>query len=89
MSEDQQAESVSDEKKLILNFIAGLHLCDHMGDVSGDVDTLLRKLGMQDLLDRAEERDDYFLPAVSRELEKLGCTTMYGGQLFDEPEVAP
>ena len=37
-----------DEKQLLINFIASLTLCDHMGDVMDDAKKVLKELGVED-----------------------------------------
>ena len=34
-------------RMLLLQFVASLTLCDHMGDVSNDVDIVLKRLGVE------------------------------------------
>ena len=38
----------SNEKQLLINFIASLTLCDHMGDVMDDARKVLKKLGVEE-----------------------------------------
>jgi hypothetical protein len=64
---------------LILQFIASLCLCDHMGDVSNDVDVMLKRLG------HAPEWDD--LSDLMKWLHKRGVTTLYGTSLESDSNV--
>ena len=65
-------------RELLLKFIASLCLCDHMGDVSNDVDFVLKKLNMK-WPDSAEELSD-LMPW----LHKRGVTTLYGTSLGED-----
>lgn len=65
-----------DNEKLLLKFIASLTLCDHMGDVSNDVDDVLKKLGID--IDWDEWSD------LRQELYLLGITTLNGTELSGE-----
>lgn len=54
-----------DYRKLILQFIGSLTLCDHMGDVGNDIDTVL------------EISDNDGSTNLRNYLHKLGVTTLY------------
>jgi len=75
-----------DYKTILLRFIGSLSLADHMGDVSNDVDEVLKQIGEGPLLDEVEALDDdgEFFPAVRKVLHKRGITTLYGTALGDE-----
>lgn len=62
-----------DYRTLLLQLIANLTLCEHMGDVSGDVGLVLRKMGL-DL-----EWGDW--DELAEHLRKLGVTTLNGTSL--------
>jgi hypothetical protein len=40
-------ERVLSEHWLLLSFIASLTLCDHMGDVMGDIENVLKRIGYE------------------------------------------
>lgn len=68
------AETV-DYKGMLLSLCASLTLADHMGDVSNDVDTVLRRLGMPKCILDAGWED------LGKELGKIGIKTLYGTDL--------
>lgn len=65
-------------RNLILQFIASLTLCDHMGDVADDIARVLKEAGLK------LDYDD--LTDLGHKLGKLGITTLYGTQLNDEED---
>lgn len=67
-----------DDRTLLLQLIASLTLCDHMGDVSNDVDHVLRRLGI------AVEEDDDRGSGIARALHALGITTLVGTSIGGE-----
>lgn len=66
-------------RDLMLQFIASLTLCDHMGDVSNDVWYVMKKLDLPKSVLDADNFDE-----LRKELHKLGVTTLYGTQIGDE-----
>ena len=76
MAEEKQ---VDDEgRNLILSFIGSLTLCDHMGDVSNDVDWVLKRLGLE------IEWNEFY--ELGNALGKMGVKTLYSTSLSDEDE---
>ena len=69
-----------DHKKLLLQLIGSLTLCDHMGDVSNDVSEVLKRLGME-----AKEWNEWC--ELGHLLGDMGITTLYGSEIGhkDEP----
>ncbi len=68
---------MSDEARtLLLQFIGSLTLCEHMGDVSNDVETVLKRLGVQVDWDDLDELGDH--------LGEMGITTLHGTSLKKE-----
>lgn len=69
------------DRQLLLRFIGSLTLADHMGDVSNDIDFVLRRI-MPDIGEWEELSD------LGDELGRRGITTLYGTSLApeDEPE---
>lgn len=66
-------------KALLLSFIGSLTLCDHMGDVTNDIDDVLKKLGLDIEWDELHE--------LGVALGKMGVKTQYGTELAsDEAE---
>lgn len=65
------------EHKLLLELIASLTLADHMGDVSSDVYTVLKRLDMQEAVEAEWE-------GLIGVLGKMGVTTLYGTSLGDD-----
>ncbi|KKK84011.1 hypothetical protein LCGC14_2787650 [marine sediment metagenome] len=65
-----------DYRKLLLQFIGSLTLADHLGDVSDDIDTVLKRLDVSVEWDELGELGDA--------LGKMGVTTLYGTSLVDD-----
>lgn len=63
-----------DYRKLLLNFIGSLTLCDHMGDVSNDVNEVLEQMGLN------IEWEDW--PDLAKELHAMGAETVWGTALY-------
>lgn len=72
------------DREILLSFIGSLTLCDHMGDVSNDVDEVLKLVGEQELRDAAGEGDDF--SELAKALHKRGVKTLYGTDLSSEDE---
>ena len=70
-----------DHRTLLLRFIASLTLCDHMGDVYGDIDKVLDTLGIE-----YEDDDAGDMEPIARKLHEMGITTLYGTQCWHPPE---
>jgi hypothetical protein len=60
---------------VLLQLIASLTLCDHMGDVGNDVTEALKLIGLE------IRWDDW--PDLGRALAKMGVTTLWGTSLDD------
>jgi len=60
-------------REILLQFIASITLCDHMGDVSNDVSDVLEKIGLNIEWDEWHE--------LGRALGKMGVTTLVGSKL--------
>jgi hypothetical protein len=58
------------DRETLLQLIASLTLCDHMGDVANDVDIVLKRLGISFEWDELSE--------VGDKLGEMGITTLYG-----------
>lgn len=67
------------DRELLLSFIASLTLCDHMGDVSDDISSVLKKMGEVELLDAYLNGDEF--SGLAKALVKRGITTLYGTKL--------
>lgn len=65
-----------DYKNLLLQFIASLTLCDHMGDVADDIIVVLKKMEI------AIEWDD--IDDLGKALGEMGVTTLYGTTLGED-----
>lgn len=65
-------------ERFVLQFIGSLTLCDHMGDVTNDVDTVLKRLGYEVDWDEMSDLADW--------LAERGVTTLQGTSLEHEPE---
>ena len=65
-------------RALLLQFIASLTLADHMGDVSNDVVTVLKRLGLDIEWDEWNE--------LSAALSRMGVTTLYSTTLGDDDD---
>ena len=60
-------------RTLLLQLLASLTLCDHMGDVSNNIATVLKKLDIR------LEWDDF--SELGRKLAEKGITTLMGTKL--------
>lgn len=67
-----------DHEAILKGLIASLTLCDHMGDVSNDVDLALRRMGVE------VEWDDW--DELLKALGKLGWRTLNGTSLNDDDD---
>lgn len=67
-----------DYKYLLIKFVASLTLCEHMGDVADDIETVLDLLGLE------LEWED--LDELREKLHKMGVTTLYGTALIDDED---
>lgn len=65
-----------DYRHVLLQFIGSLTLCDHMGDVSNDVDTVLKKIGIDIEWNEWHE--------LGHALGDMGITTLQGTPLTRE-----
>lgn len=72
------AEKELDYRDILLRFIASLTLCEHMGDVADDIETVLDILGI-----KLEWEDLYDL---RMKLGKMGIKTLYGTALIDDED---
>lgn len=70
---DHAPVTATDYRTLLLAFIASLTLADHMGDVSNEVEEVLRCLGLKIEWDEMHE--------LGTALGKMGVTTLYGSDL--------
>lgn len=67
------------DRDILLQLIASLTLCDHMGDVCDSIQKTLDLLSI-----KVDEWNDlYELGSV---LGKMGITTLYGTELWDEED---
>ena len=79
MAETPKPPETADEyRALVLSLIGSLTLCDHMGDVSNDVQAVLDRLGIN--IEWYEWHD------LGDALGRMGVTTLYGTSLVDEPD---
>lgn len=62
-----------DYRELLLTFIGSLTLCEHMGDVMGDIETVLERAG--------EPIDFDDLDQLARVLHERGHKTLYNTPL--------
>lgn len=67
-----------DYKTLLLQLIGSLMYCDHMGDVSNDVDTVLKKLNIE----YDSESDEGEWGNLNKILYNMKITTLYGTPLW-------
>lgn len=68
----------TDSRILLLQMIASLTLCEHMGDVSNVVNKVLKRLGVD------IEWDEW--ADLRRALGERGVTTLYGSRVWDFEE---
>lgn len=69
------------DREILLQLIGSLTLCDHMGDVSNDVETALKRIDLD-----IEWAD---LDELGTELGKRGVTTLYGTPLASDVDEEP
>lgn len=72
----EKPKTAEEWEALVLSFIGSLTLCDHIGDVSNYVQTVLDRLGLEG------EWDDW--PDLQRWLHARGVKTLHGTSLGDE-----
>jgi hypothetical protein len=79
------AAAIGADSQLLLRFVGSLTLADHLGDVADDVVRVLKELGREDIIERANEydRDDWWRNLASA-LGDVGVTTLYATSLVDE-----
>lgn len=75
MLQTERPRSMS-ERMVLLQLIASLTLCDHMGDVSNDIEEALRQIGVDLSWDTLDD--------LRQALHTRGITTLYGTSLSDE-----
>lgn len=68
------------DRQILINLIAGLDLCDHMGDVSSDKYEALKQIGITDIPDYVDDGDGISLGQWLA--EKHGATTLWGTSLL-------
>lgn len=69
---------MSEDRKLLLSFIASLTLADHLGDVGNDIQTVLYRLGITEPWDELDE--------LGNILSKMGVKTLHGTELSSDDE---
>lgn len=75
---EAQIVALKEPRALMLSFIASLTLADHMGDVSNDVEMVLKRLGVEIEWGEWDE--------LGRALGRIGVKTLYGTDLTDGEE---
>ena len=71
---------MNEDRKLLLQLIAGLSLCDTVGDIADDVAVVMKRLGYE--IDE-DSGDGNYLSAVRARLARDGVTTLYGTRLAE------
>lgn len=71
-----------DTHAILLSFIASLTLADHMGDVMGDIETVLKRIGYE----VPNGALDAFETALAKQLHKDGIRTLYGTEIIGDEE---
>jgi hypothetical protein len=75
---EKMPETVDEYRALLLSFIASLTLCDHMGDVAGDVQDVLKRIDLKIEWDEMYE--------LGRALGKMGVKTLYNTELGSDDD---
>ena len=70
-------------EKILLQFLASLCFCDHMGDVSNDIIAVLNRMNIH--IDQEDEEKEWPEPLQST-LRKMGVCTLYGTSLVEESQ---
>lgn len=80
MADRKKPETAEEYRALLLNFVASLMLCDHMGDVSNDMLIVLEDLGV-----KVEDMDEGGREwgSLPRQLHQMGARTLYGSEIWD------
>lgn len=73
----------STDRQILINLIAGLSLCDHMGDASSDAYEALKQLGIK-VPDGVDDGDDDSKSLGQWLAEAHGATTLYGTSLLGD-----
>ena len=74
----EQTPAAIDYRAILLQLIGSLTLCDHMGDVSNDVSTVLERIGLDIEWDEWDE--------LGKALHEMGVTTLVGTELWNEDD---
>lgn len=77
LSQLSPAEAPNDDRETLLSLIASLTLCDHMGDVTKEVKTALKKVGV--VVDEWGDLDE-----LGSVLGRMGIKTLQGISLSKE-----
>ncbi len=70
---------MNEDRKILLQLIAGLTLCDNMGDVADEIEAALKRIGYA-----VEGYEGDYLASVRKMLHIFGITTMYGTSLASD-----
>ena len=71
---------MSDPRQILINLIAGLDLCDHLGDVSDDKYEALKQMGIE-VPKYVDTGDDDDMSLGEWLAESFGATTLRGTSL--------
>lgn len=74
---------MTDYRQILINLIAGLDLCDHMGDVSDDKYEALKQIGITNIPEGVDDGDDESKSLGQWLAEEHDATTLYGTSLRD------
>ena len=75
-----ESKTTPDYRKIILDFAASLTLCDHMGDVCGDLQKVMDLIGVKCDVDLSEGSKGPF----RKILHDLGAKTLWGSEIWEE-----
>lgn len=77
---------MGDPRQVLINLIAGLDLCDHMGDVSDDKYEALKQIGITNIPAGVDDGDDDSKSLGQWLAETHSATTLWGSSLKSDDE---
>lgn len=77
-----KTKTTPDYKKVLLDLVASLTLCDNMSDVCGDVQEAMDQIGIECDVDLSEGSTGPFIKI----LHNLGAKTLNGVEIWDKDD---
>lgn len=76
---------MSAERQVLINLIASLSLCDHMGDAADDAQRALKQIGV-DLPESVQWADDWWSALAKFLATEHGAETVWGTSLLEDDD---